>query len=155
MRPATVPRLRGKFLMLVTRAAVPNHALLFVPMHKAIHNCNHPSDIQDVSKVKVARCLRNLHTDDDMIQQMTWSQDNKRKTDHNKSYREHYLSHHSINLNLIYECFYFSFWTYGLSTWFSSTGQIERINVLIIRNFVIYWNSYIVISYFSQLNMEW
>jgi hypothetical protein len=26
--------------MLVTSAAVPSHALLFVPIHRAIHNCN-------------------------------------------------------------------------------------------------------------------
>lgn len=38
--PATVPRLRGKFLMLVTSTPVPNHALLLVAMQSAIHNCH-------------------------------------------------------------------------------------------------------------------
>jgi hypothetical protein len=38
--PETVPLLRGKFLMLVTTTAVPNHALLFVAITSASHNCN-------------------------------------------------------------------------------------------------------------------
>ncbi|OAY85882.1 hypothetical protein ACMD2_16387 [Ananas comosus] len=56
--PATAPLLRGKFLMLVTRTAVPSHALLLVAMHNAIHNCHNRTKMQVAYKATIAQFLQ-------------------------------------------------------------------------------------------------
>jgi len=62
--------------MLVTRAAVPNHALLFVPIHKAIHNCKKKGETKEADSCKQSEIK--MHTDvatNDMVSQKLMSRD--------------------------------------------------------------------------------